>query len=68
MRLGGKIAAPVTGAAGGIGQRLLPCSLKKGATVYATDIAPGAFGKALFSPSTTDNRRALARHRRTSGP
>jgi NAD(P)-dependent dehydrogenase (short-subunit alcohol dehydrogenase family) len=48
MRLGGKVAV-VTGAASGIGQAIATLFAEQGATVYATDIAPGESGKGIIS-------------------
>ena len=47
MRLGGKVAV-VTGAASGIGHAIATLFTEEGATVYATDIAPGEFGKGII--------------------
>ena len=47
MRLGGKVAV-VTGAASGIGHAIATLFTEEGATVYATDIAPGEFGTGII--------------------
>ena len=47
MRLGGKIRY-VTGAASGIGHAIATLFAEEGATVYATEIAPEAFGKGII--------------------
>jgi NAD(P)-dependent dehydrogenase (short-subunit alcohol dehydrogenase family) len=46
VRLEGKIAI-VTGAASGIGNAIATLFAEEGATVYATDIAPGEFGEGI---------------------
>ena len=49
MRLGGKVAV-VTGASSGIGHAIATLFAEQGATVYATDIAPGKFeNEIIFS-------------------
>ena len=64
MRLGGKVAV-VTGAASRISHAI--ALFAEGATVYATDIAPGEFRKGHFL-GTTCFGRGVAGHRRASGP